>query len=336
MARGEAEGSGGEGEEAAEENAEADSGADVEAAEGGAEAGAAEESREEGSVQEKSNVAALASKVDKLENKLDSVVNLLEASHGSSRGATALHAQEALHDGRLRQRPLRKAVLPSAAERDRLSKMQEPKRGMGLVAVTERPSGGLPKELQATAAAAAVSALTSAAGRASASEEKILNSPPKAVVDWLASALEAAGKGGASEQVHAPSTTAMQSLVASVRPGTAGLAVPLKTQTPASPAVAAPRAQQQVPADVQEMIRQGTWESGQRSAVVGSTQATAPHKHGPPLYSAADALKDAQARATANKAIKMAEAVKDSPDAVVHAKTASHGVMQVPLLSKHV
>ena len=175
-------------------------GAEGEAGEAGEAAEAAEvregEGSEEAGAQEKAPVVALAHKVDNLEKKLDQVVNLLEASHGSAAPAATLQspAQQRLAQQQQHQaRRLRKEYLPSAAERDRMAKAAEARHMGASVAaaghVSTLAAGKVasvaPEQLQATATAAAVDALGSQAQSASPAEEQILKHPPNAVLNWL-------------------------------------------------------------------------------------------------------------------------------------------------------
>ena len=288
------------------------------------EAAAAGEGEEAGggeSVQESAPVAALASKVDHLEKKLDTVVNLLEASHGAAPAASTLRATTKQHLAQQRRRgqqPLRKAYLPSAAERDRIARGEQPQGSGGDAAVASmkgavsslaaaKDTGAAPQQLRAAATAAAVAALGSKAKGGSAAEKEILSHPPKSVLNWLASALQAADKKGDDSG----SAQALQTL-ASGR-------APAKATAPAA-ASAAVRA---VPSAVQKMIERGSWADG---AQTPSAPAKAANKM-PPLYTATDAQKDAAARAAAKAAISAAESV-NAPDSVVRAKSSSKSVMQ--------
>jgi hypothetical protein len=82
---------------------------------------------------------------------------------------------------------------------------------------------------------------------------------------------------------------------------------------------------EKMPNAVAQMVQQGTWQGGETVAAAPTTVL----KKGPPLYTAADAKKDVAAMASANAAITAAEKV-NAPDTVVHAKTSSKSVMQVP------
>jgi len=84
-------------------------------------------------------------------------------------------------------------------------------------------------------------------------------------------------------------------------------------------------AHEKMPKAVAQMVQQGTWQGGETVAASPTTVL----KKGPPLYTAADAKKDAAAMAAANAAMTAAEKV-NAPDTVVHAKTSSKSVMQVP------
>jgi len=161
--------------------------------------------------------------------------------------------------------------------------------------------------LRAAATAAAVAALGSKAKRGSAAEEEILSHPPRSVLNWLASALQAADKRGH----HSVSAPAVQTLASGRAPAKA-----------AAPAVAS-AASRAVPSAVQNMIERGSWEDG---AQTPSAPAQGVSKL-PPLYTAADAKKDAAARDAAKAAISSAESV-NAPDSVVRAKSSSKSVMQ--------
>ena len=126
-------------------------------------------------------------------------------------------------------------------------------------------------------------------------------------------------KGSPAAAIKVVPDAPAQSLV-NVRKATAPAAPVAAHAVPAS--AAAPR--KTMPKAVAEMVKQGTWEGGE-------TVAAAPmaHKKGPPLYTAADAKKDAAAMAAAKAAMTAAEKV-NAPDTVVHAKTSSKSFMQVP------
>jgi len=89
-----------------------------------------------------------------------------------------------------------------------------------------------------------------------------------------------------------------------------------------------------VPTVVEQMIKRGTWENGAQIKHV--TAAKTALSKAPSLYNAADAKKDAAAVAAGKNAMTAAESVADSPDRVVHKKTASENVMQVLYVHVHV
>ena len=268
--------------------------------------------------QEKAPVAALSAKVDTLEKKLDNVVTLLE----DRRRAARLQVRAPQRLAQQQQRPLRKAYLPSAAERDRLAgEGWEGAPGAGaktrgavstLAAARQTlKADAVPKQLRSAATAAALSALKSEKAAVSPAEEQILSHPPKAVLNWLSSAFHAAA---ASPGMKHKGARHSQSLVAA------------KSSTPATDNKPS-ASQSAAPAAVQKMIRAGAWEGGAHGAASPTSAGAA---SSPPLYSAADAREDAEAMSAAKSAMASAEAVKsvrDAPDTVVRAKTASHGMM---------
>ena len=169
----------------------------------------------------------------------------------------------------------------------------------------------MPKQLRSAATAAALSALKSEKAAVSPAEEQILSHPPKAVLNWLSSAFHAAA---ASPGMKHKGARHSQSLVA------AKISTPATDSKPSASQSAAPAA-------VQKMIRAGAWEGGAHGAASPTSAGAA---SSPPLYSAADAREDAEAMSAAKSAMASAEAVKsvrDAPDTVVRAKTASHGMM---------
>ena len=165
---------------------------------------------EGGSVQETAAekapvVVELAHKVDSIEKKLDSVVNLLEASRGLAPAAATLRAQQqqqqqqratnilaappgfGRHARHARQgEGFRKAYLPSAAERDRLAHAEDRRRGGGAATAAgvgsgvsalaaAREKGVAPEQLRAIATAAAMATLKSDDAKGtSPAEERIL------------------------------------------------------------------------------------------------------------------------------------------------------------------
>ena len=322
-AEAEAPGGTGEGEAAGEpsqEPAAAASGEGVtdEAAAEGTEEDASKGEQE--SAQEKAPVAALATKVDTLERKLDTVVNLLESSRGASPPASTLRANAMQHLAQRRpvQRPLRKEVLPSAAERDRMARGKQriasaPTAGKVSTLAAAQKAGAAPQQLREAATAAALSALKSKVKRGSVAEEKILRHPPKSVIDWLAAAFRAADTGG-DQSSAAPPVQTLASGKTRVR---------AKAPDGASAVDSAAASPRSVPAAVEKMIERGTWEDGGSSPSAPAKAA----RTSPPLYTAADAQKDAAARAAAKAAISSAEAV-DAPDTVVRQKSSSRSVMQ--------
>jgi len=350
MAEAEAQAPGGAGEEAGEAMPQAQTPeAEAPATEEGAgeesiatEGGEDEAGAEELGAEEKAPVAALANKVDNLEKKLDQVVNLLEASHGEARPAGTLRVPAPQRLAQQHHPHIRKAFLPSASERDRLAHPEEMrKRGtstatkgkvLALAATKKAPTnkagtrGTTSQQVRAAATAAARAALKSEAKRASTAEDKILSHPPKSVLNWLASAFQAAGNDPKLSDAN-PST--VQSLSALKKPPpppapAVPAAVPAAAATAAASAPAATHTA--VPKGVAKMIKRGTWENGAQTPSV--TPVTTALKKGPALYNAADASKDAAAVAAAKKAISAAESVADSPDSVDHKKTASKNVMQ--------
>ena len=135
----------------------------------------------------------------------------------------------------------------------------------------------------------------------------------------------AAGAAGAavSDAVSVISGGTLAIKASAVSPAAAATAARGSDAHSAAPA-AARKGKVVVPQAVEEMIKRGTWESGERV----STPPRAHSKGGPPLYTAADAKKDALAQAMAKAAITDAEKV-NAADTVVHSKTASKSVLQV-------
>ena len=370
IAQAEAEAPGGAGKEAGEVMTEGETPAAIDGnaqeseAEGGVEKGADEEEKgadeeaggEDGS-EEKAPLAALANKVDSLEKKLDQVVNLLEASRGTARPAATLRvpAQQRLAQQQQQQQQnvqghMRKAFLPSAAERDSLAHgggVSVPGaamkgRGFGKVSTlaAAKQAGAASQQLRNTATAAARAALKSQAkGAGSTAEDNILSHPPTSVLNWLASAFQAAEK---VPKESATKDTSLQTLAIVKKMATpAARAATARVSQFAVPAAAAPAAagaaviaHKIVPTVVEQMIKRGTWENGAQIKHV--TAAKTALSKAPSLYNAADAKKDAAAVAAGKNAMTAAESVADSPDRVVHKKTASENVMQVLYVHVHV